>query len=299
MRASSGVSFWIAAASLLLGTRALGQPAGGGGGALPPLPPANGDPPPPGAQPPPPPPTYQPYQPPPGMYPSTPPSPPPPAPPPVVYVEPPPPVHAPRYALWTGARLGILGYGGHVFQNEAGKQESVGNFVSGSGLGLQLDVGARLGKRYIPYLGLELGAVQPGHRFEGSPGTSASTTFAGIGFRYTGGDPDTVGFLSDISFGVRTIKVKNDSGTYEMSAIEIFRLGLGAEIRLSTLFVLSPLFTISAGAMSDTTGHITYGPNQGDGIQHPYYQDGASIDNQSTYLVVNLGCGGHFDLFGR
>jgi hypothetical protein len=52
--------------------------------------------------------------------------------------------------------------------------------------------------------------------------------------------------------------------------------------------------------MSDTSGHITYGPGgSGDGLTHPTYQDGTPINNQRNYLVVGLGCGAHFDLFGK
>src|SRR5579864_1069844 len=165
-------------------------------GNLPPLPP-------PSSQPPPyqPAPAAQPYQPPPSqpVYAA------PPPPPPVVYIEPPSETHAPKYSLWTGARLGFLGYGGHFFDYPTGpntlETETSGNFIS-NGLALQLDVGARIARRYIPYVGLELGGVKAGHRFDGT-GATAGTQFIGIGFRYTGGDVDEVGFVSDLSFGFR------------------------------------------------------------------------------------------------
>jgi len=240
------------------------------------------------------------------------------APPPVTYAPPPPPVlyneppkytHAPKFSLWVGGRLGIIGYGGNFYTNEqacpAGSSQSncqqpetTGNFV-GNGLGLEVDIGARLAKRYIPYVALELAGMPAGHRFEGG-NAKASTSFFGIGFRYLGGDVDNVAFASDLSFGVRTVQVTQGSEQYQMKAIEILRLGLGAEIRISTLFTLSPMFTLSGGVMNDTAGSITYSQaGSGDGLTHPRYQNGAQIGDQRGYTVVSLACGAHFDLFGK
>jgi hypothetical protein len=257
--------------------------------------------------PPPPPPNAQPNYPPPQQQQGPPnvyyaPAPPPAyyAPPPaVVYIEPEPPTHAPKYALWLGGRLSLLGFGGNFYQNEYGKPETTGNFAK-SGPSLALDIGARLGKRYIPYLGLELSALAPGHRFDGRTDVTATSTFAGIGFRYVAGDVDSAGFLSDISFGVRTVTVAGGGETFKMSSLELFRLGLGAEIRLTTHFSISPLFMISGGVMTDTQGNITYGANGSkDGLVNPTYNSGLNIDQQATYLVVSIGCGAHFDLLGK
>lgn len=220
-----------------------------------------------------------------------------PAPPPLIYTEPPAETHAPKFSLWTGARLGIIGFGNSFFDNEQGQPETTGNFLR-NGLAAEIDVGARLGKRYTPYVFLEHGFMGKGHRFEGS-GATASSDLYGIGFRYTAGDVDSAGFLSELSVGVRTITVSNGSETYKMSGLEIFRLGLGAEIRISTLFVISPMAQLSGGTMTDTTGSVTYAPNQGDGITHPTYQNGQQILAQRGYLILGLGCGAHFDFFGK
>ncbi len=319
-KASSGA--WIAASiAMFVATRAYAQQPQPGA-PLPPLPPSQpqypqGQPPPPPPQgyPPPqgaygqpqqysppqygPPPQYQQqpyYQPPP------PPPPPgyPPPPPPVEYNEPPEPTHAPKFSLWVGGRLGVLGFGGAFYQNEFNEGETTGNFVR-NGLSLGVDVGARLGKRYLPYVFLEHGFMGQGHRFEGSDATSSSDLL-GLGFRYTAGDVDSVGFLTDISVGMRTITVKGGGSTYKMSSLEIFRLGLGAEIRISTLFVLSPMATLSGGAMSDTesNSHIAFSAEGSrDGITHPTYENGKQISNQRGYIAVGLQCGAHFDVFGK
>ncbi len=220
----------------------------------------------------------------------------PPPPPPVEYNEPPEPTHAPKFSLWAGGRLGFLGFGGNFYTNELSEGETTGNFAK-NGLSLGVDVGARLGKRYLPYVFLEHGFMGQGHRFDGSSAT-ASTDLLGVGFRYTAGDVDSAGFLTDLSIGVRTVTVKNGAQTYKMSSLEIFRLGLGAEIRISTLFVLSPMATLSGGAMSDTEGNVDFA-SKGDGVPGPTYHDGKQIGNQRGYIVVGLHCGAHFDIFGK
>jgi len=219
-------------------------------------------------------------------------------PPAYAYEVPPEPTHAPKFSLYAGARLGLLGFGGDFYDNEAGKAETTGNFV-GRGIAGEVDVGARLGYRYVPYLFLEHGFMGKGHRFEGVDATASSDLY-GIGFRYTAGNPNTAGFLTEISVGIRTVTVKSGSQTYKMSSFEIFRLGLGAEIRLSTLFVLSPMAQLSGGSMSDTDGDITYGPDGSkDGLTRPTYRNGDHVASDHPYVVVGIGCGAHFDIFGK
>ena len=229
-----------------------------------------------------------------------------PAPPPMAYVERPsePPVHAPRFSLWTGARLGYMGFGGAYYggyNTPSGNEftETTGNLVT-PGPSLQLDVGVRLGRRYIPFVFWEHDFLRPGRRFAGDS-ASAYSEFYGIGFRYTAGDVNSVGFLSDLSIGYRTVSVTDSGMTYQMTAFELFRLGLGAEIRLTTLFVLSPLLSISTGYMTDTQGSVNFS-SQGsaiDGVKTPPYTNGTQISDQRGYVTISLTCGAHFDLFGK
>jgi hypothetical protein len=257
-------------------------------------PPGYGQPPPPGyGQPPPgygqPPPGYAQPQ----YYPARPP------PPPVEYVPPEPPTHAPKFSLWMGPRLSYMGFGFRFYEHSTGTDlvpETTGNFV-GNGLATQLDLGARLAHKYVPYVFWEHGFLGQGHRFEGTNATSSSE-FYGIGFRF--GGADDVGFISDLSFGERIIRVSNGSDTYEMSGLEIFKLGLGAEFRLQTLFTLEIMGTVSGGSMTDTKGTVTYGAEGAkDGLTHPDFENGALINNQSTYVNLTLGVGMHFDVFGK
>lgn len=208
-------------------------------------------------------------------------------------------VHAPKFSLWTGARLSYLGFGFSFYDNAQNQPETTGNFL-GNGVAPQLDVGARLGYRYVPYLFWEHGFMAQGHRFAGSD-ASSSTDFYGIGFRYLSGDVDSVAFLSDISIGKRVVSVRDGSQTYSMSGLEFFRLGLGAEIRVQTLFTLAPLLSVSTGAFNDTDGSIAFtcAPSCRDGVQGPAYVNGQVIQNARSYVVLSLGLGIHFDVFGK
>lgn len=209
------------------------------------------------------------------------------------------PLGAPNYALWLGGRLGVLGFGNAFFENDLRRPETTGNYLK-SGPSLQLDIGARLSKRYVPYVGLEVAALPVGRRFDGTD-AHARSTFLGVGLRLIAGDVDTAGFVADLSFGIRTVTLTRGDDSYSMRALEIFRLGLGAEIRVAPRFTLSPMFQLSGGQMVGTDGRITYAAGQGDGLAGPSFQGGTDIEpgRQMTYLVVGIGCGAHFDLFGR
>lgn len=220
------------------------------------------------------------------------------APPPVQYVEPETPTHAPKFSLWVGPRLSYMGFGFSWYRYAEGNSETTGNLV-GNGVAPELDIGARISHRYIPYLFIEHGFLATGHRFEGLSDTSASTDFYGIGFRFLSGDADSVSFCSDISIGKRVVTVRNGNETYSMSGLEIFRLGLGAEIRLATLFTIEPMLGISGGSMNDSSGSVTFAPNQGDSVTHPRYQNGQTIDDSRPYVMLSLGMGIHFDVFGK
>lgn len=214
--------------------------------------------------------------------------------------EPPEPeTHAPKYSLWTGTRLSYMGFGFSFYENDRNRPETTGNFA-GNGIAPQLDIGARISYRYIPYLFWEHGFLGQGHRFEGSQARSSSDFF-GVGFRYVSGDVDSISFLTDLSIGKRVVTVSNGAQSYSMSGIEFFRLGFGAEIRIATLFALTPLASISSGALNDSDGDIAFAcsPNCADGVQGPRYKNGSVIDDSRAYVVLSLGLGIHFDLFGK
>jgi hypothetical protein len=219
------------------------------------------------------------------------------------YVPPPPgpamyetePVRAPRYSLWLGGRLGLLLYGGSVYFNDTtGYDATASSFIT-NGLALEADVGARISKRYIPYLGVELGLVGPGSSFQGTS-ASAGTSFVGLGFRFLAGNVNFVSFASDLSFGYRKFQVTNEGNTWTASAFEFLRLGLGADIRFTDYFTISPMVTLSGGTLTTTSGAVNFS----NGTPLPSAVTGGQIPSpwQSNYYAIVLGCGAHFDLFG-
>ena len=206
------------------------------------------------------------------------------------------PVHAPRFALWTGVRLTFQTFGNGFFRNELGRSETTGGYLN-PGIGTELNVGARLEKRYIPYLLFDrMWAFGTGRRFDGG---SAYAQLLGFGFRYVFGNPDFFAGFVDLSFGLRDVAVSAHGQSYSMRSFEFLRMSAGAEIRLHSRFVLSPMITLSSGVMNDTTGTIAYAPGQRDGLTAPRYRDGEPIEESASYLVFAIGTGAHFDLFGK
>ena len=102
--------------------------------------------------------------------------------------------------------------------------------------------------------------------------------------------------------GKREVSISNGSQTYTMSGLEFFRLGLGAEIRLATLFSLTPLFSISGGSFNDTEGNVNFvsarrtAPT---GCRARRITNGQVLDTARAYVVLSLGVGLHFDIFGK
>ncbi len=241
------------------------------------------------------------------LPPSPPPREPPPPPPPslVAPARPPkPPKHAPRYSLWTGARLGVLGFGGGFYGIQTGSppQESTEwtTQIATPGPALEADLGVRLGRRFTPFVFYERAFLGVGHRFDGDSGTSAYSELYGMGLRFAAGDVDNVAFLTEISIGERTVGVRANGQTYTMSGFEYFKLGLGTEIRLSSMLVLSPLASLSTGTLTSTSGAVTFSTaGSADGTTHPPYENGAMIQDQRGYVMISVACGAHFDLLGK
>ncbi len=179
-------------------------------------------------------------------------------------------VHAPKYSLWLGARLGVLLYFGGMYYTDpnTGNEERVSSFVT-NGIAPEVDLGARISRRYIPYLALELGFVGPGSRFPsaGRGRLPGPRTFVGSRLPLPRqAYPASVSFASDLSLGFRKFQVDSGGSTWTGSAFEFLRLGLGADIRFTDYFTISPMITLSGGSVSE--GHQRLGqefaPNQPD-----------------------------------
>ena len=216
----------------------------------------------------------------------------PPPPPRVEYQEPEVPVHAPKYSLYAGMRLSYMGFGGSWYAISDQQDETTGNLVK-QGPAFEFDVGAPLGRHYIPFVFVEHAFLGAGHNFEGIS-ASATSDLYGVGLRSVSGDVDSVGLVTEITIGRRTVAVSSGNTTYSLSSIEFLKFGLGAEIRISTLFTLSPLAFIGTGQMNDSNGDVTYANGN-----HPVYTQGEPVRASQTYVVIGIGVGAHFDIFGK
>ncbi len=115
----------------------------------------------------------------------------------------------------------------------------------------ELDAGARLGRYYNVFLLWERAQLGPGSEEIAALGSQerGETDYYALGLRFSS-NPNKVGFLTEINLGYRRFRAVWDSGA-ELRMTEApleFRLGLGADIRISRLFSLSPLVTLGAGS---------------------------------------------------
>lgn len=177
--------------------------------------------------------------------------------------EPPPPPkprhRAPKTAFWLGGRVGYF----VPFLNLLARRVSAQSYdevkwseYASSGPLFELDIGARFSRHYNVFFTWEHASLGTGDADAASNAwaisseqTSASTDYYAIGLRFSS-NADKVGFLTEINLGWRRFNAEWDDGTqlrmYE-APLE-FRIGLGADIRVTTFFSLSPMVTLGAGA---------------------------------------------------
>jgi hypothetical protein len=152
----------------------------------------------------------------------------------------------------------------------------------------EIDVGARFGRNYNLYALWERAQLGGGDRVGDLSGRRAETDYIAIGVRLSA-DPDDIGMLLDLSIGTRRFRsVYSDGYELQLSRAPLeSRLGIGADIRLSPGFSLSPMFTLGLGsfgkaewATDSTVANAV--PKSNDTLTH-------------GWLTLQLG--GHFDLF--
>lgn len=227
---------------------------------------------------------------------------------PQVYVAdplPPPPPTSPRTALWVGARVGYEAPIASAFTSGTGARYSERSLI-GPGPSLEVDVGGRFGRRFLPYFYVSrlLGSagstseVPPALLIAGTPVdpragpvsarvSSSSTTVLGVGLRHAFGTDD-VGFTLELVYGYRITRVTfADGSRLRADAAGEFKLGIGVDLRLSPTFSLSPMAYLGLGSYGDVT------------IEGPTTPEKNAQVGTETHGYVGLGLGGHFDLFGR
>jgi hypothetical protein len=230
-------------------------------------------------------PIYEP--PPPGFYPGA------------AVVEPPPPPEprhvAPRTALVLGARTGWFIPFGDLWarRTPAGVIGVPWTDYSTSGPMLELNAGARLSRYYTVFALWERAWLGGG---KGDPQSTTllgksdkgDTDFWGLGIRAST-NPDELGFVTELAIGYRRARAKFDNGDeiqFTNSPFET-RLGLGAELRLSRQFSISPMATIGFGQF----GTI-------ESVSHGDIRDEARYAQADAHAWATFTVGGHFDLFG-
>ncbi|MCC6217073.1 MAG: hypothetical protein IT376_19600 [Polyangiaceae bacterium] len=201
---------------------------------------------------------------------------------------------APRSSLWIGGRGGWSFPFGSLWAREVEP-----NFYEGvpwsdyatSGPTLELDLGVRLARSYVVFGLFEHATLGSGAAVEptiGAP-SSAESDFGAIGLRFSS-DPSRVGFLTEIAIGARRFRARWSNGTALEGTNSLeFRMALGADIRVSRLFSLSPVAMLSGGAFGDVdwvspngSSRSALGPR----------------DLDAGHGTASLAVGGHFDLFG-
>lgn len=217
--------------------------------------------------------------------------------PPPIYEPPPPPKpkhRAPKTAFWLGGRIGYFVPFGNLLVTDtpAGWEEVKWSEYASSGPMFELDIGARFSRHYNVFFTWEHANLGTGDADPGTSGpqTSASSDYYAIGLRFSS-DADRVGFLTEIDLGWRRFHAEWEDGTqlrmYE-APLE-FRIGLGADIRVTPFFSLSPMVTLGAGAFG--SGEVE-SPN---GQKTDAFGPG---DEAAGHGWLTFHLGGHFDIPG-
>jgi len=233
---------------------------------------------------------------------------------PVIYEPPPPgmgPIYEPRpppvphhvspeNALWVGLRTGwFLPFGniyaealspnaqGVVFLEPVPWQE-----YAKSGLAIEADVGVRLGRNYMLFALWERAQLTTGDRDEdlyGEQVGSDSDFWAGA-MRATS-NADRLGLVTELAIGYRQARTRFEDGTKLQLTGAAFegRLGVGADLRMSSMVTLSPLATIGVGSFNRVRMVRPNGTS---------YDLPGPRDSADTHAWFTLTVAAHVDFFG-
>jgi hypothetical protein len=220
-------------------------------------------------------------------------------PPPEFVIEPPPPTTphflAPRTAFWFGARVSWFAPFGSAwtdgFYDGTGlyyRRRALGDYAS-SGPALELDVGARLSRHYNVFAIWEHAFLGTGsldqHSFGGQKW--GNSNFWGAGLRFST-NPNHAGFLMEVAVGYRDFHAYWSDGTeLALTGSLDARIGVGADIRVTRFFSLSPMITLGGGSFN--SGHWSGPVQSGTAFTSQY-------DGSADYGTVSLQIGGHFDV---
>src|SRR3954470_17787668 len=214
--------------------------------------------------------------------------------------EPPPPPQsrhlAPQNALVLGARLGWFFPFGNLWAKAQPPTAGDGYLLKGvpwrdyasSGPMFEIDVGFRLSRSYTAFALWERAQLGSGRNGDGIDGAQdgAETDYWAAGLRASS-NPDQLGFLTEVAIGYRRARTffKNDVQYQFTDAPFEARLGLGAELRLNRMTLLSSLVTVGVGGFGSVE---RVGPN-GTGLPLTH-----GLDDGDGHGWATLTIGGHF-----
>ncbi len=208
---------------------------------------------------------------------------------------------APNYSLWFGLGPGwTLPFGdlwGSCLGFDAyGRCAAVAGVPShdyvAQGPSLEMDLGARLSRHYNVYGLWEhswLGAGSATNADHGQP-EHGDTDFFALGLRVST-DPDDLGFLLDIAVGSRRMRAQWADGT-ELQMTEApfeTRMGIGADVRLSDTWSLTPLLCLGLGSFGKVEWVL---PNRT--VQNATQPGDVAL----THGWIGLQMAAHADVFG-
>lgn len=226
----------------------------------------------------------------------------PPPPGPALYEPPPPPIPrhvSPRTSLWLGARLGWFIPFGSAYAR--GALDPLGNVILtgvpwkdyvSSGPDFELDAGMRLGRYYQVFALWQRAELSSGgtekHLYGGQHG--GDSDFFALSLRATT-DADRVGLVTEVAVGYRQARASWADGSELRMTGGVLegRLGLGADIRLSPVFTLSPLIELGVGSF-DRVRRVVPGGGSYDLI--------GPDDAPGSHGWFTFGVGGYADLLG-
>lgn len=209
---------------------------------------------------------------------------------------PPPPIPqhlAPRTSFWVGARPGVLFPLGAMWTDQFSvccsfSDRPFADFAS-AGPSIELDVGARFGRRYQVFAFYEhawLGSGGLEDEFGGQRGAATSVYGAGVRFNT---HPDKIGLLVEMNIGYRTFEAEWENGTRLTASDDLFstRLGVGAEWRLSRATTVELLLVLGGGVFKDIEWTFADG-SKTDAL--------GAFDSYGSYAPIGVQLGAHWDV---
>lgn len=204
---------------------------------------------------------------------------------------------APKTAFWAGLRVSyfvpfatLWFDGSYDGQGGLSYRRRLFSAYASPGPAAQIDIGARLGRRYNVFATWEHASLGTGNLDPDSFGGQqrGNTNLYGAGFRFST-NPDGLGFLLEIGVGYRDFHAYWADGTELALTDSIFdgHIGLGADIRVNKWLSLEPMVVFGGGSF--TTIEFNGGTNQGHGM--------TAYDQEAQYGTFSVQIGAHADVF--